>query len=141
MPSAKVAGQELVTLWGTGTPRREFLYAEDIADACLVVMREYERPDPINLGGGTDVTIAELADLVAEVVGFRGRIVFDPNRPDGMPLKRLDASRLRALGWRPRTPFRTALEETHRWYQATLASRSHPQDAKGVPAIRLQEVR
>jgi GDP-L-fucose synthase len=114
--AAKIAGQDAVTLWGTGTPRREFLYADDIANASVVVMREYDDPGPINLGGGTDVSIAELAGLVAEVVGFRGRILFDTSRPDGMPLKRLEASRLQAMGWRPTTPFRHALELTYDWF-------------------------
>jgi len=139
--AAKIAGQEVVTLWGTGTPRREFLYADDLAHACVAVMAHYDDATPINLGGGTDVSIAELAGLIADVVGFRGRILFDISRPDGMPLKRLDASRLQALGWRPRTPFRTALEETFRWYETAVARTLRSQDAKGVPAIRLQEAR
>jgi len=119
--AAKIASQEVVTLWGTGTPRREFLYADDIADACLAVMAHYDDASPINLGGGTDVSIAELAGLVAEVVGFRGRIAFDPSRPDGMPLKRLDASRLQAMGWQPTTSFRQALEQTYQWYMQNVA--------------------
>lgn len=124
---AKIGGQDLVTLWGTGTPRREFLYADDIADGCLTIMAHYDDATPINLSGGTDVSIAELAGLIAEVVEFRGRILFDTSRPDGMPLKRLDASRLQAMGWRPTTPFRQALEQTFRWYlkNATVEEATH----------------
>ncbi|HSB68404.1 MAG TPA: GDP-L-fucose synthase [Candidatus Methylomirabilis sp.] len=114
--AAKVEGREVVTVWGTGQPRREFLFADDLADACLFVMREYADTSPINLGGGEDCSIGELAALIAEVVGFPGRIEFDPSRPDGMPLKRLDGSRLQQMGWRPVTPFRDALRTTYRWY-------------------------
>ena len=106
---------ELV-VWGTGTPRREFIYAPDLADACVFVMRHYEKPEPINLGGGIDLSIAELANAVAEEVGYRGRIRFDATKPDGMPLKVLDSTPLRRLGWRPATDFRTALAETYAWF-------------------------
>jgi GDP-L-fucose synthase len=113
---AKTVGRAEVTVWGTGRPRREFLFADDLADACLFVMKAYDDPRPINLGGGEDCSIAELADMIQEVVGYRGRIVFDPTRPDGMPLKRLDGSRLRSLGWSPTTSLRQGLEATYRWY-------------------------
>jgi GDP-L-fucose synthase len=133
--AAKTASQEAVTIWGSGRPRREFLYADDVADACLVVMERYEDPTPINLAGGVDLSIAELATLIAEVVGFTGRIVFDTSRPDGMPLKRLDASRLQALGWRPRTPFRAALEETYRSYATPHASQRCPDGSASVSGV------
>jgi GDP-L-fucose synthase len=107
--------RELV-VWGTGEPRREFLFTPDLADACQFVMRHYDSPVPINLGGGVDLSIAELAHAVVEVVGYRGRIVFDATKPDGMPRKVLDSSPLHALGWRPRTDFRTALAETYDWF-------------------------
>jgi GDP-L-fucose synthase len=113
---AKVRGESELTIWGTGRPRREFLYARDLADACLYVMRHHDGPEPINLGGGTDLSIAEVAHAVAEVVGYRGRLVFDSRQPDGMPLKRLDASLLHSLGWKPATDFRSALVETYTWF-------------------------
>jgi GDP-L-fucose synthase len=113
---ANTRGDRDVVLWGTGTPRREFLYAPDLADACLLLMSEYDEPDPINLGGGMELTIAGLARLIADIVGYRGQIHFDPSRPDGAPLKALDAGPLFALGWRPRTPFRMALEQTYQWF-------------------------
>jgi GDP-L-fucose synthase len=113
---AKVRGEPVLTVWGTGKPRREFIFARDLADACLFVMRQYEAPAPINLGGGADLSIAELARLVTDVVGYRGRIAFDTTRPDGMPLKMLDSGPLRALGWRPSVDFLTALAETYDWF-------------------------
>jgi len=109
---AKTFGAPFVEIWGTGTPRREFIFADDLADACLVVMQEYEGAEPINLGGGTDVSIVDLANLVKEVVGYEGKLRFDPSRPDGMPLKILDSTLLLAMGWRPATPFREALLAT-----------------------------
>ncbi len=113
---AKRRGEPELTVWGTGTPRREFLYATDVADACLFVMRHYDAAEPINLGGGTDLSVAELARAVAVTVGYTGRLRFDSSRPDGMPLKALDASRLRGLGWRPAADFRAALAETYAWF-------------------------
>jgi GDP-L-fucose synthase len=113
---AKVRGEPTLTVWGTGKPRREFVFARDLADACLFVMRQYEKPTPINLGGGVDLSIAELVRLVADVVGYRGRICFDAAQPDGMPLKMLDSGPLRTLGWRPATDFLTALAETYDWF-------------------------
>jgi GDP-L-fucose synthase len=112
MHEAKVASSASVEIWGTGTPRREFIFADDLADACLFVMQEYDGAEPINLGGGTDLSIAELAELVKEAVGYLGGLRFDTSRPDGMPVKALDSSRLIAMGWRPATPFSTALAVT-----------------------------
>jgi GDP-L-fucose synthase len=119
---AKVRGEPALTVWGTGQPRREFIFARDLANACLFVMRHYEGPAPINLGGGAELSIAELARLVADVVGYRGRIAFDPARPDGMPRKGLDSGPLRLLGWRPSVDFRTALAETYDWYLHHVAA-------------------
>jgi GDP-L-fucose synthase len=113
---AKVRGEPELTVWGTGAPRREFLYAPDLADACLFVLRHYDRPEPINLGGGPVLSIAAVARRVADVVGYRGRLRFDASKPDGMPYKALEAGRLRRLGWRPATDFRTALERTYAWF-------------------------
>lgn len=116
--AAKRDGLPEVTLWGSGAPRREFLFADDLGDACVVAIRGYNEGLPINLGGGVELSILEAAGMIAEVVGYRGRLVFDTSRPDGMPRKLLDSSVLLGLGWRPATPFRTALEVTH---QAFLA--------------------
>jgi GDP-L-fucose synthase len=113
---ARCRGQAEVHVWGSGRPRREFIYSRDLADACLFVMRRYDAAEPINLGGGQDLSIAETARAVAEVVGYRGRLCFDAARPDGMPLKSLDAERLKELGWTPPTAFRAALTETYDWF-------------------------
>ncbi|MDB5313986.1 MAG: GDP-fucose synthetase [Gemmataceae bacterium] len=113
---AKVRGDRVLTVWGTGTPKREFIYSRDLADACLFVMERYDGEDPINLGGGADLSIAETARVVADVVGFRGQLVFDAGKPDGAPLKGLDSSELLALGWRPATAFRTAVADTYHWF-------------------------
>jgi len=118
--AAKASGVPSVKLWGTGTPRREFIFADDLGDACLFVMQEYDGAEPINLGGGIDLSIAELAELVKEVVGYPGELHFDTSRPDGMPLKALDSSRLIAMGWRPATPFRDAMSATCAWFRETI---------------------
>jgi GDP-L-fucose synthase len=122
---AKMRDDAEVVVWGTGTPRREFVFADDLADACLFAMEHYHESMPINLGGGEDCSVAELAMQIAEVVGYRGRIAFDSSRPDGMPLKRLDGSRIRHLGWRPATPFRTALTQTYRWFVEHPATKEY----------------
>src|SRR5690606_6323249 len=103
---AKRDGVGRVAVWGTGTPRREFLDVDDLADACVFVMQHYSGEEPLNVGTGEDISIADFARLIAETVGYRGEIVFDPSRPDGTPRKLLDVSRLAALGWRARTPLR-----------------------------------
>jgi GDP-L-fucose synthase len=106
---AKTAGSSTVTVWGTGTPRREFLSVDDLADACIFILKSYSGLQFLNVGTGQDLSIAEFAELVAEVVGFRGRIVFDPSRPDGMPRKLLNVSKLRHLGWTAKTPLQAGL--------------------------------
>jgi GDP-L-fucose synthase len=113
---AKVAGEPQVVVWGTGAPRREFLHVDDLADACLYLMRNYEGEDFVNVGVGEDISIAELAQLVKEIVGFEGEIVQDTAKPDGTPRKLLDVSRLHALGWRARIPLREGIEQTYRWF-------------------------
>jgi GDP-L-fucose synthase len=113
---AKARGEPEVTVWGTGTPRRDFIYSRDLADACLFVMQSYDGPGPINLGGGTNLSIAEVARAVADVVGYHGRLRFDPSKPDGMPYKGLDSSQLAKLGWKPTTDFPAALTETYAWF-------------------------
>lgn len=113
---AKERGEPVLMVWGSGRPRREFIYSRDLASACQFVMRHYDGEAPINLGGGIDLSIADAARTVAEVVGFRGRLVFDTTKPDGAPLKALDSSELLSLGWRPSTDFRTAVTETYDWF-------------------------
>lgn len=113
---ARESGAPEVLVWGSGTPRREFLYVDDLADACVYLMDRYSDAAPINVGTGQDGSIADLAALVADVTGFRGRIRYDTRRPDGTPRKLLDVSRLRAMGWRPRTGLREGIFRTWRWY-------------------------
>jgi GDP-L-fucose synthase len=120
---AKRRGDSTFTVWGTGRARREFVYAPDLADACLFVLAHYRGEGPINLGGGPELSIADVARAVAAVVGYRGRLVFDANKPDGMPLKALDAGPLRELGWSPKTDFREALARTYDWFLRNVARR------------------
>ena len=119
---AKVRGDAELVVWGTGTVRREFAYSRDLARACLFISEHYDGPDPINLGGGTDVRIADAARAVAEVVGFRGRLRFDASKPDGAPLKSLDSAPLLRMGWRPEADFRAALAETYDWFRRHRAT-------------------
>ncbi|MFB6436318.1 GDP-L-fucose synthase family protein [Streptomyces sp. NPDC056411] len=111
---AKERGQDELTLWGTGTPRREFLHVDDLAEACEVLLRHHDGDDPVNVGCGADLTIADLASCVADAVGYQGRISFDPSRPDGTPRKLLDISRIRSLGWAPRIPLAEGIAQTYR---------------------------
>lgn len=110
---AKLSDAPSVTVWGTGTPRREFLFVDDLADACIFVLENYSEEEHLNVGTGEDVTIAEFAELVAGTTGYRGSIAFDPSRPDGTPRKLLDVSKLAALGWRAKTPLRDGLGRTY----------------------------
>jgi GDP-L-fucose synthase len=111
-------GAPEVTIWGTGTPRREFLHVDDLADAALFLMLHYDEEAIINVGSGDEVTIHELAELIQEVTSYRGRIAFDASKPDGTPRKLLDLSRLHATGWRARIPLRKGLSDTYRWFLA-----------------------
>lgn len=121
---AKVSGASEVVVWGTGTPRREFLYVDDLADACVHLMRNYSGDGLINIGTGEDITIAEFARVVAETVGYQGKIAFDPSKPDGTPRKLLDVSRLKALGWQAPTPLREGIKLAYRAYLAEHASKA-----------------
>ena len=111
-------GRDAVEIWGSGRPRREFLHVDDLADAVVFLMKTWSDEEPINIGTGTDVTIAELARMIAEVVCFTGRFVFDASKPDGTPRKLLDVSRLTALGWRPQIDLEAGIRQTHDWYRA-----------------------
>jgi GDP-L-fucose synthase len=113
MHLAKQAGAPSVELWGTGAARRDFIFVDDLADACLCVMEHYDGEGPINLGGGGELSVAELAGLIRDVVGYRGEVRFDRARPDGAPVKVLDGRRLAALGWQRKTPIREALARTY----------------------------
>ncbi len=121
---AKLAGARSVTIWGTGMPLREFLHADDLADALVFLMRQPECGELTNVGSGEEVSIAELARTVARVVGFDGELVFDATKPDGTPRKLLDSSRLRASGWKPRRSLEEGLAETYRWF---VESRQGPE--------------
>jgi GDP-L-fucose synthase len=119
---AKLDGAPSVTVWGTGTPRREFLHVDDVARACLFLLENYDEPEPINIGVGEDLSIRELAELVAEVVGYTGELEFDTSKPDGTPRKLLDVSKVHGLGWTAQIPLREGLTETYAWYQEQLAA-------------------
>lgn len=113
---AKVNGSSEMTIWGTGQPRREFLHVDDCADALVLVMKRYSDFEHINVGSGKDLPIIELAELIADVVGFRGEIKKDLSKPDGTPAKLMSAGKLRQLGWEPRISLRAGLAETYRWF-------------------------
>ena len=117
---AKVSGTRTVEVWGTGAPRREFLYVDDLADAALFALRNYEGESHLNVGTGRDITIRELAEQIAEVVGWQGELVFNTDMPDGMPRKLLDVSQLDRLGWTARIDLPTGLEQTYGWYVESL---------------------
>jgi GDP-L-fucose synthase len=113
---ARVAGSDNVVVWGTGTPRREFLYVDDLADACIHLMKTYSSGELVNIGTGEDITIADFARVVASVVGYQGAISYDPSRPDGTPRKLLDVERLARLGWRARTSLEDGIKLAYRAY-------------------------
>jgi GDP-L-fucose synthase len=114
---ARAHNKDEVIVWGTGTPRREFLHVDDCADALVHLMKHFSGEGPVNIGAGTDVTIRELAEIIAEISGFRGAIRFDPSRPDGTPRKLSDCERIHALGWSARIPLREGLARTYDWFE------------------------
>ena len=118
---AKVAGDKALTVWGSGTPRRELLYVEDAAEACVFLMKSYSGDTHLNVGYGADLTIRELAQTVADVVGFKGELAFDTAKPDGTPQKLLDTGRLNALGWKAATDLKAGIAKTYAWYCANVA--------------------
>lgn len=119
--NAKLANDPSMTLWGTGQPRRELLYVDDMADACVFLMKTYSDDGMINIGWGDDVTIAELANTVAEVVGFKGKFIYDTSKPDGTPRKLLDTARINAMGWRPKVLLKEGVGLAYRWYLDNVA--------------------
>ncbi|HMH27496.1 MAG TPA: GDP-L-fucose synthase [Steroidobacteraceae bacterium] len=121
---AKLRDDPSIVVWGTGTPRREFLHVDDLANAVIFLLKSYDDESIVNIGWGEDVTIRELAELVMSVTSYRGNLVFDTSKPDGTPRKLLDVSRLNNLGWRPRIPLREGIERTYAWFQ------EHAQDAR-----------
>jgi len=119
---AKVSGASSVTVWGTGAPRREFLHVDDLAQACLMLIDKYDSTETINVGWGDDLPIRDLAETVASVIGFEGSIEWDSAKPDGMPRKLLDTSRINALGWRPSITLRDGVASTYAWYVENVDS-------------------
>jgi GDP-L-fucose synthase len=130
MHEAKISSAPTVTIWGTGTPRREFLAVDDLADACVYVLKHYSGAKFLNVGTGKDITIAEFAQLVADVVGYRGKFVFDTSRPDGAPQKLLDISELTRLGWRAKIPLREGIAAAYADFLSTAGHR----ELKAAPA-------
>jgi GDP-L-fucose synthase len=121
MHEAKLRGDTSLRLWGTGTPLREFLHADDLAEACLLLLERYSQAGHINVGSGEELSIRQLADQIAQVVGFTGRLEFDPSMPDGTPRKLMDVSRIRALGWKPRIALTEGIRGAYAWYLAHSA--------------------
>ena len=121
--AAKLANSSTVELWGSGTPKREFLFSEDLADACVFVMKNYSGEIFLNVGTGREMTILELAESIAKTAYWTGTFTFDRSKPDGMPRKVMDVSRLRALGWTAQTDFETGMKEAYEWYVANVAER------------------
>ena len=117
---AKSSAAESVEVWGSGTPRREFLHVDDLADACVFLMQNYSSPDIVNVGWGKDISIRELAEVISSVVGFSGRLEFDPSKPDGTPRKLLDTSKLAAIGWRPEIGLHEGIASTYDWYRSHI---------------------
>jgi GDP-L-fucose synthase len=115
---AKKRNKKELIVWGTGEPRREFLHVDDLAAACLLLLEKYNSPEIINIGCGEDVTIRELAEVICDVVGFGGELVWDKTKPDGTPRKLLDVTRIRALGWQPTIPLRKGIAQTYEWFLA-----------------------
>ncbi len=113
---AKLSGARSITVWGSGQPRREFLHTDDLADACVFLLENYDSPELVNVGCGEDVTIRELAETVCEVLGFAGELEFDASKPDGTPRKLLDISKIQSLGWSPKIALRDGIADAYRWF-------------------------
>jgi len=117
MHRAKISGTDSVDVWGSGSARREFVFADDVADAAIFLMTEYSSETPINIGNGSEVSIREIAETIQLIVGYQGALKFNPDLPDGMPMKMLDSTALMAMGWQPKVSLRAGLEATYRWYR------------------------
>jgi GDP-L-fucose synthase len=117
---AKISELSSVTLWGSGTPRREFLHVDDLANACMFLLEKYDAEIPLNVGCGVDITIKELAEIIAQVTGYQGSIEWDSSKPDGTPQKLLDTSRINNLGWKPTIPLEIGIRETYEWFKTQL---------------------
>ena len=113
---AKIENQPALNVWGSGNPRREFLYVDDLASALITLLKTYSSAAPINIGAGADITIKELAKTICDVVGYEGALVFDTNKPDGTMQKLMDSSRITQTGWRPSTPLEQGLARTYQWF-------------------------
>lgn len=122
---AKHGGKRKVTLWGTGAPLREFLHVDDLADACIFLMQKYDQSDIINIGTGEDISIKALAELIQKITGFRGQVVWDLSKPDGMPRKLLDVTKLHSLGWRHSISLTEGIKRTYEWYVTRTKTRQH----------------
>jgi len=120
---AKKNNKKFVDVWGTGKPKREFLYVEDLAEALVFLMKNYDSPEIINVGTGEDISIRELAEMMRDVTGFKGIIKFDTSKPDGTPRKLLDVTRIRSLGWKPKTSLEGGLLKTYKWFLKNYDSR------------------
>ena len=118
-PVDNLTGSPEIILWGTGSPRREFIHVDDLADACVFLMNRYDESQIINIGWGKDQTVRELAEMISRVVGFEGTLKWDLNKPDGTPQKLLDVSRLTELGWQPKIQLEAGLQDTYKWYLGT----------------------
>lgn len=114
--TAKIKNEPAVTIWGTGKPLRDFIYVDDLADACLFLMHNYDSSEPINISAGINISIGELAEVIKVIVGYEGEIKFDLTKPNGMPNKLLDNTEIKSLGWQPKVSLKKGLEETYRWY-------------------------
>lgn len=121
--TAHVQGEKSVTVWGTGKPIREFFYVDDLASACAFLIKKKNVDDVVNIGGGRETSIAELAELVGTTIGYKGKIIFDTSKPDGNPRRFLDSSKIAALGWKAKTPLEEGLAITYAWYKALLANK------------------
>ena len=130
--NAKVSGARTLEIWGTGTPRREFLYVDDLADALVFMMKHYSDEPHRNVGTGTDISIRELAELVAKVAGWQGEFIYDRSKPDGTPRKVMDVFKLAALGWTAKTPLEEGFRKAYAWYAGNIAGRAHASAASAA---------
>lgn len=132
MHEAKIGGQSQLVIWGSGSPRREFIFCDDAAEACLLLMNDYNGSEPVNVGVEIDWSIRDLATMVAEVVGYSGDLVFDTSKPDGMPAKLLDSSVLHAMGWQPKTSLKEGLARTYQWFVREGKFTDQKEDVRSV---------